>query len=70
MTVSGSVTRSLLCSPPVITPFMPRLLQILAQSFEKRMSDFANGGLGAVLDFGEQLGLNPDAAMRGLLNDR
>ena len=41
--------------------------QVVPQPLEERMAHFALRGLGAVLDLGEQLGLNPDRLVRDLL---
>jgi hypothetical protein len=45
----------------------PWPLEILTQSFEKRMADLAFGRFRPVLDLGQELGLDPYAAVGDLL---
>jgi len=42
---------------------MTAFLQVLPQALEKRMPHLPRSRLGAIFDLGEQLGLDPDAAM-------
>jgi hypothetical protein len=42
-------------------------LKVLPQPLEERVAHLAGRALGAVLDFGKQLRLHPDALVRGLL---
>ena len=44
--------------------------EVIPDAFEERVARFALGGLGAVLDLGEQLRLNPDALMGDSLGVR